>query len=103
MATNLVKGQLFTGKFDSYTLINKIRTSIWRAKPSNNASTHMLLKFGPASRLQCERDALRLFPGHHAFRQPLNEIQEPSGLALEYLDGDLLSASNAKQLERYEI
>ena len=49
-----------------------------------------------------ERKALELFHGHNAIRQMLDEIEEPPGLVLEHLGGDLLSASREKQLERHE-
>ena len=90
------------GKIDSYTLVDKLGSSIWRAKPCNTFSP-VILKTGPAARLDREKEALQLFRGHHAIRQLLDEIQDPQCLVLTHLDSDLLAALSAKRLERSEI
>lgn len=103
MATLLSAGQKLVGKLDSYVLLDKIRDCIWRATPHSRCCTRVIVKLGPTARLDQERDALQSFRGHHAIRQMLDEVRDPPALILEYLNGDVLSASNAKQFERQEV
>ena len=103
MSANLAVGQRLLGKSDSYVVTDKLHARVWRARPSTNKLPFVALKSAPKVRLQRESEVLRLFHGHHAVRQILDEVQEPPCLVLEHLDDDLLSVSRQSTLQLYEI
>ncbi len=46
---------------------------------------------------------LKPYHGHPAFRQLVDETQDPPALVLEYLDGNALDASNKRLLNALEV
>lgn len=50
-----------------------------------------------------ERELLKQYQGHQAFRQLADESYDPPALVLQYLDTDILHASNEKPLKPSEI
>ena len=63
----------------------------------------VILKSAPQSRLDNEREVLRSFSGRPYIRQLLDEVADPPCLILEFLDDNLLDASNAKKLRKADI
>lgn len=63
----------------------------------------MIVKTGPKHRLDKEREVLQRFHERPHIRQLIDTIQQPPAIVLEYLDDNLLRASNSKKLERVDV
>lgn len=61
------------------------------------------MKTGPKYRLDNERKVLGSFLGRRHIRQLVDEVVEPPCLVLEYLDDNLLNASNVRKLAKADI
>lgn len=118
MASGVKVGQCIEGKVSTYVLSKQLHKDIWTAtyqtppidrSPSPltlNRSSNLgkvIIKSAPKYRLDHERDVLQHFHARPGIRQLLDETQDPPSLVLEYLDDNLLTASNSKRLENPEI
>ena len=87
----------------SYAL--ESRTDIWVKR--NQSEQTVVIKSVRHFRLENERDILRRFQSRTSSLRPLiDEIEDPSdppALVLKHLDDDLLNASAAQRLTRFEI
>ena len=63
----------------------------------------VIVKTAPKRRLDNEREVLQRFHGRPHIRQLIDVIDQPPAIVLEYLDDNLLRASNSKKLERVDI
>lgn len=63
----------------------------------------VIIKTAPIKRLNNEREILNMFQGCPHIRPLLDQIEEPPALVLEFLQDNLLKASNMRRLERPEI
>jgi serine/threonine protein kinase len=78
-------------------------THLTVARRINSQVGKYIVKTAPQRRLDNERDILKRFRTWPCIRRLLDEIENPSSLVLQYLDDNLLHASNTKALERSDV
>lgn len=61
------------------------------------------MKTAPQHRLDNECEVLGSFSGRPYIRQLVDKVADPPCLVLEFLDGNLLDASNAKKLDKTDV
>lgn len=66
-------------------------------------SKKVVIKTAPKERFENERDVLKHFRNRPHIRQLLDEIKDPPSLVLQYLDDNLLDASNKKTLQSSNV
>ncbi|KAH6862994.1 serine/threonine protein kinase [Alternaria alternata] len=99
-------GQVLKGRASQYTITKEIQDTVWFAK--NHLQEHVVIKSVlDHPRVENERDVLKRFQHRTPYLRPLiDEIDEPTfpvTIALRYLQGDLLEASVARNLNRREV
>ncbi|KAL2064097.1 hypothetical protein VTL71DRAFT_4591 [Oculimacula yallundae] len=101
MASSFRVGQRIEGKLSTYTFSKQPHKDIWTAMSSKLGK--VIIKSAPKYRLENERDILRHFHARPGIRQLLDELQDSRSIVLKHFDGDLLTVSNSKRLEKTEI
>ena len=62
----------------------------------------VVVKTGPTKRLNNEAQTLQLFQGCHSIRQLVDQVKDPESIVLEYMDDNVLSLLQQKQLVKVE-
>ena len=60
------------------------------------------MKTGPTKRLNNEAQTLQLLQGCHCIRQLVDQIENPESIILEYMDDNVLTLLQQKQLSKIE-
>jgi serine/threonine protein kinase len=125
MPSTLFLGQILKGRTGLYTITKQLQDCVWLAlyalpafklfqtmyhsytNNRNEGQQNVIAKSVGHFRLQNERDVLLRFQHRTPSIRPLiEELEDSHGppiLLLEYLDDDLLNASNKRRLTRPEV
>ncbi|KAI1392959.1 kinase-like protein [Hypoxylon trugodes] len=107
MASILKPGQILKGRLSTYSLVKELYKSTDNGVVNCEEEKCILKSVPKHWRLQNESAILKQYQSKTTHLRPLlDEIQqpsEPSSIVLQYLDTDLLSASNKERLSRPKI
>ncbi|KAL9128235.1 MAG: hypothetical protein Q9217_003051 [Psora testacea] len=101
MAADLKVGQTLQGRGGSYTIWEQLHRRISSAM--STTSQRVTVKTASDWPLKNERDILEAVRDNPCILPIIDTSNDPPSLILKYLDDNLLSASNAKTLERADI
>lgn len=85
----------------TFTPLNFQKSNL--ARKRNSQAGKVIIKTAPQGRLENERDVLKHFFNRLYIRQLLDETEDPPSLILQFVDDNILHASNVRTLESLDV